>query len=60
MQTLLKFMARFERLMVAATFAEAGCWDTARWVMDEEKRYARQRSRSQVSVSVDSRPSLRM
>lgn len=58
MQALMKFMARLERMMVAATFAEAGCWDTARWVMDEEKRYARQRP--QVTVSAGQRPTLHM
>ncbi|MCG6911938.1 MAG: hypothetical protein LJE94_17700 [Deltaproteobacteria bacterium] len=60
MQTLMKFMARLERWMVAATFAEAGCWDTARWFMDEEKRYARHHSRVQASVSTNQRPTLRM
>lgn len=60
MQALMKFMARLERLMVAATFAEAGCWDTARWVMDEEKRYAQQRPTSRVSVSTSQRPTLHM
>lgn len=60
MQALKKFMARMERWMVAASFAEAGCWDTARQVMDEEKHHARQRSRARVSVSNDQRPTLRM
>ena len=60
MQALMKFVARLERLMVAVSFAEAGCWDTARWVMDEEKRYAQQGPRSRVSVSSDQRPTLRM
>jgi len=60
MQVLIKFMVRLERLMVAAAFAEAGCWKTARWVMDEEKRYARQRPASRPSVSAHQRPSLHM
>jgi hypothetical protein len=60
MQALMKFMFRLERLLVAATFAEAGCWKTARWVMDEEKRYAQQRPRSRVSVSTNQRPFLRI
>lgn len=60
MQALMKFIARLERLMVAATFAESGCWDTARWVMDEEKRYARQRPHSRVSATTNQYPTLRM
>jgi hypothetical protein len=60
MQVVMKFIARLERLMVAATFAEAGCWDTARWVMDEEKRYIRQRPQSRVSVAASQHPTLRM
>jgi hypothetical protein len=56
MQTLMKFVARLERVMVAVSFAEAGCRDTARWVMDEEKRYARQRPQSRVSAN--QRPTL--
>lgn len=60
MQALMKFMDRLERLMVAVTFAEAGCSDTARWVMDEEKRYAQQRSQSRASVSAKQYPTLHM
>lgn len=59
MQALMKFMARLERLIVAATFAEAGCWDTARWVMNEEKRYAQQRPQSRASMAAN-QPTLRM
>lgn len=60
MQALMKFIARLERLMVAVTFAEAGCWDTACWVMDEERRLARQRPQSRVSVTAKQYPTLRM
>ncbi|MEJ2096944.1 MAG: hypothetical protein P8Y38_07345 [Deltaproteobacteria bacterium] len=60
MQTLMKFMIRMERLMVAAAFAEAGCFDTARWVMDEEKRTLQQRRWSRAKVQADQRPSLRL
>ena len=60
MQALMRFIARMERLMVAVTFAEANCVDTARWVMDEEKRYARQRPQSRVSTSAKQYPTLRM
>jgi hypothetical protein len=60
MKALMKFMNldRLERLMVAATFAEAGCPDTARWIMDEEKRYAQQRPVNQNTVSAHQRPTL--
>ena len=60
MQTLMKFIAHLERLMVSATFAEAGCWDIARWIMDEEKRYATQSPQTRVSVSASQRPTMRM
>ncbi len=60
MQALKKFMTRLERLMMAATFAEAGCWDTARQVMDEEKRHARRHTRPKVSASNNQRPTLHM
>ena len=60
MQALKNFMARMERWMVAASFAEAGCWDTARQVLDEGKPHSRQYSRPRVSVTNDRRPTLRM
>ena len=60
MQAFMKFIARLERMMVAVTFAEADCHDTARWIMDEEKRYAKQRPQSRVTVSTDQRPTLRL
>jgi hypothetical protein len=60
MQTLMRFMERLERWMVAAAFAESGCWNTARRVMGEEKRYAQQHSRSRISASANQRPTLRM
>jgi hypothetical protein len=55
-----KFMAHLERMMVAATFAQAGCWDIARGIMDEEKRRANQRPDKRSRITVDQRPVLRM
>ncbi|MEJ2041031.1 MAG: hypothetical protein P8X55_19200 [Desulfosarcinaceae bacterium] len=58
MQALTRFFARLERFMVAATFAEANCPDTARQIMDEGKRIANQRPTARVSD--DRRPTLHM
>ena len=60
MQTLMRFMERLERWMAAAAFAESGCWNTARWIMDEEKRYAKQHPRARTSIPANQRPTLRM
>jgi hypothetical protein len=60
MQKLMKLFAGLERLMAAATFAEAGCWDTARGILNEEKQAAGRRPSSRTKARPDQRPVLRV
>jgi hypothetical protein len=59
MQKMKKLMDTFERVMVAATFAEAGDQETALKIMKEKPTNRRQRAGMKVRKHVDRRPVLR-
>ena len=56
----LKFMNWMERTMTAVAFAEAGCWETSRQIMDEAKPTATKRPTARPKAQADNRPVLRM
>ena len=49
-----------ERTMTAVAFAEAGCWETARQIMDENKQTSHKRPSVRPESTSDNRPVLRM
>lgn len=60
MQKLEKIMDKLEQLMVASTFAQAGCRRTARTIMREEKRPNSRRPVQRTRVAPEQRPVMRI
>lgn len=60
MQILMRIRDSLERMMAAAAFAEAGCWNTARMIMGEKERAIIRRPVARKRVSNDQRPVLRI
>ena len=60
MNAIWNWMRSFDRMMAASAFAEAGQWEFARALLNENRTAARRQARIRVTNQVDNRPQMRI
>jgi hypothetical protein len=60
MERVMRLMDSLERMMAAVAFAEAGCWDTARTILNKKRRASLRRPAERKRASEQQRPVLRV